>query len=204
MNWSDIGNQIAKQLPVLGGALGSAAGPAGTATGSMIGGWVAKALGVDADPDQVAQALNGDPEATAKLRKLENDHETELKQIQLEAHKANLQAQSEQTQAVNETMRVEYQTEGLFKSGWRPAIGWTVCAGFFELFSSLTWTILTRPDQITQVMDSVYALIVFGAGILGVNIHQRSKDKQTAMTGQTPLGFMDAIKTRVAGKEKTS
>lgn len=73
MNWSDVGGFLGNIAPAVGGALGSAVLPgAGTAVGAELGRRVANALGVEATPEAVAQAVQADPEgAKLKLKELE-------------------------------------------------------------------------------------------------------------------------------------
>ena len=76
LDWKDVGHALADIAPVVGTALG---GPAG----ALVGGLVAKSLGSDATPDAVTQAIAQDPGAAAKILALQNQHEEELKQMQL-------------------------------------------------------------------------------------------------------------------------
>lgn len=84
MNWQDLARTAAKLgLPTLGGAL---AGPAGAVAGKAI----ADALGADANPEAVREALAADPDAVIRLRQVEaemqaeqNRHEEQLATIQV-------------------------------------------------------------------------------------------------------------------------
>ena len=64
--WSDIGKLIGSAAPIVGTALG---GPAGAAVGSLVAGL----LGVDNEPDAVANAIKADPNIVVKLKQLEVD-----------------------------------------------------------------------------------------------------------------------------------
>lgn len=67
MKWNDLARTAAKLgLPTLGGAL---AGP----HGAMAGKAIADALGSDASPEAVAEALQADPDALVRLRQVEAD-----------------------------------------------------------------------------------------------------------------------------------
>jgi len=72
MKWSDISGLVGKAAPLIGTVLG---GPAGATVGAM----VASALGVDAEPAAVSQALHSDPEAAVKLKQLQLDNEKDLR-----------------------------------------------------------------------------------------------------------------------------
>lgn len=83
MNWSDLGKTIAGYAPLLGSVVG---GPAGGAIGSVI----ASALGVDNEPGQIINAIQSDPEAAIKLRKIELDNKTELERLAMETAKLEI------------------------------------------------------------------------------------------------------------------
>ena len=72
MSWKDISETVGKIAPMLGTVLG---GPAGGAVGSL----VASALGVSNEPDEVAKALQTDPDVALKLKELQNSNEATLK-----------------------------------------------------------------------------------------------------------------------------
>lgn len=80
MDWKQVGNTaISVGAPLLGGAL---FGPAGAAVGSIIAGKFG--VSPDATPDQVLTAINGDPDAALKLRKIETDHVEHLQALENE------------------------------------------------------------------------------------------------------------------------
>lgn len=66
MDWSGIGKLLGVAAPIVGTALG---GPAGAAVGSLVAGL----LGVDNEPDAVANAVKADPNIIVKLKQLEVD-----------------------------------------------------------------------------------------------------------------------------------
>jgi len=77
MNWKDVGKAVGKFAPLLGGALG---GPGGAAIGSL----VASSFGVENDPDKIAAAIGGDPDAAVKLLAIQNGHEERLQELALQ------------------------------------------------------------------------------------------------------------------------
>ncbi len=85
MDWKDIGRSLISQgAPLIGGLLG---GPAGAVAGKLVAG----VFGADPDnPEEVMNAIQGDPEAILKLRELENTHRVKLQELQLEETKAFL------------------------------------------------------------------------------------------------------------------
>jgi hypothetical protein len=175
MRWQDVAETVGKVAPALGGAF---AGPGGYAIGSGI----AKLLNVEDSPEAVAAALQSDPTAVAKLRELEN-----------EMARARLDADVDRQRMINETMRVESQQEGIFKSGWRPALGWVFTGSLGSLALAMAWTIINDP---TMVGDSefsgmlVWLFVTMGAA-LGINVKKRSDDKN----GGASQGFLGNILT---------
>lgn len=85
MEWKEVGRSLVSQgAPLLGGILG---GPAGAAAGKLVAG----VFGADPEnPEEVMNAIQGDPEAMAKLRELEMTHKHKLEELQLEETKAFL------------------------------------------------------------------------------------------------------------------
>ena len=77
MNWSELGKTIAGYAPLLGGVVG---GPAGGAIGSVI----ASVFGVEDTPAAILNAIEKDPEAAIKLKKIELDHKVELEKMAIE------------------------------------------------------------------------------------------------------------------------
>ncbi|MFI9652597.1 3TM-type holin [Guyparkeria sp. GHLCS8-2] len=184
MNWSDVGNLVGKAAPLVGTALLGAPGGA-------IGGLVASVLGVDNTPDAVYEAIQADPQAIERLKRMEIDHAEEMRRLTLESETNRLTE-------INKTMRAEYQADGWYKSGWRPAIGWNLALSFGGLSAALVYAIAKDP---TLVSDQAFTgmlvwLFVTMASILGVNVSKRSQDKQIA-AGQQPSSILGSLLGRV-------
>lgn len=187
MEWSDVAETVGKVAPVLGSAL---AGPAGGA----VGGLVARALGVTETPEALAGATQN-TEQRAELLRIENEHKREVLSLTLNAQAKQEAEQTVQLQATQETMRAELGTQGWFKSGWRPAVGWVMAYAFAALATGLTWTMITDPSQFPSIVDAAIALIVVMGPVLGLNLHERTKTYQIK-AGQRPTTFMDAIRRK--------
>ena len=86
ISWKDVGSVVGKAAPVLGTVLG---GPVGTIVGSA-GALVASALGCEAQPDAVSEAVKNDPEAVLKLKELEVQNRANLLAWQTEQLKAEV------------------------------------------------------------------------------------------------------------------
>jgi hypothetical protein len=196
MNWSDIGHKVADIAPVIGGVL---AGPAGSAAGSIL----ASALGTKDNADAVDQAIQTDPDAAAKIKQAELDQAVEMRKLLLTAQAATLQEQTKQQQSVNETMRAELAATGVFKSGWRAAVGWIMALSFGAMTIALCWAVITDPTQLTDAISGLMTMVIAMAGVLGVNIHKTSQERQIAMTGQSqalamPTGLLGTLVKQTA------
>lgn len=113
MDWKQVGKTVVGMgLPLLGSVLG---GGMGERAGSL----VAEALGVAADPKAVSEQLKADPEAALKLAKVQADNELELTRLEVET-----------LRTVNETMRVEAQSDKWWVSAWRPFWGFVSAIAF--------------------------------------------------------------------------
>jgi len=180
MRWDHVAETVGKVAPVIGGALG---GPAGAA----VGGLAARVLGIGASPDELIQAL-GDPDKAAKLRQIEQDHEREILSLTIEGERAQLAE-------INKTMRAELQADGWFKSGWRPALGWIFAGSLGAFAGAMVLTVVRDPHVVgdSEFTGMLIWLFVTMGGALGLNVHERSKDK-AMMLGKAPKTFMDAIK----------
>jgi len=109
-------------------------------------------------PDKDARA-----KAQEELLKTANDQEFQLALAQIEVNKE------------------EAKSESLFKSGWRPAIGWTCTLGLiynFVLYPFLLWlvavtgsTIVPPPLISDNLMELVFALL----GLGGLRTYEKVK-----------------------------
>jgi len=96
--WSQIGDFAADAAPALATALG---GPAAGGAAKL----VASAFGGQSDkPEDLLERVQQDPEAAAKLKRIETQHKERLEELALEGEKARLQAGTQEQAAVNETI----------------------------------------------------------------------------------------------------
>lgn len=146
MDWKEIAGIVGKTAPILGTLL---TGPAGAAV--AVGGMIASALGTGNTPDEVAVALNANPDAAVKLKQIEKDRQVELQGLAVQ-HAANvLSAESAAVVAVNQTMQAETKAEAWWSSGWRPYIG------FIFGTNLLIATLVTAGVYIAVMFGSVSA-----------------------------------------------
>ena len=193
MDWSDIGKMVGKAAPIVGTLLG---GPAGGA----VGGLVSQALGAGNDPGEVGEILKSDPAAYERIKRLEQEHERELKAMMLEAETAKLGQ-------VNKTMRAEAASNDGYVRRWRPTFGYLAAISWALQSVAIAWSFVWAPEQAGQVSQAIAALTPmwgFAMAVLGISVHKRSQDKQVASGQQPGGGIIQALATRLQGGNKAS
>lgn len=166
MDWKDIQGDIAAAAPMLGTLVG---GPAGAAIGSLI----ASALGASADPASVQQALKTNPDAAMKLRQIEADQATRLRELAVSAENNRLVAETAGIAAINATMQVEARADHWPTYTWRPFIGF--CFGLAWIGNYFFLPIIKGylPELVMPTIPAEAWLAV--GGILGVASWFRGK-----------------------------
>lgn len=142
-------------------------------------------------PDDMLAAISKDPALLVQFK-------AQASQVAIE----ELRAETEQLKTINETMRVEYASGSLFKSGWRPFIGWIFGTAFGLQMLAVSAIIVFKPEQAKAVLEGLAALgVLWGVAltVLGVNINKRSQDKQAAVGIVPPAGILGALTQRIAG-----
>lgn len=188
MNWSDISGAIGKAAPLVGSLLGGKAGGA-------VGGLVARALGVENDPQSVSDAIAADPEALQRIRELELQHESDLTRMHLEAETSRLTE-------INKTMRTEAAATDAYVRRWRPTFGYLTAIAWTIQCVAIAITIILKPEQMGTVAQAVTALTpMWGVAlaVLGINVTSRSKDKQVSSGQQPASGILASIAKRIGG-----
>lgn len=144
-------------------------------------------------PDDMLAALTKDPALLVQFK-------AQASQVAIE----ELRAETEQLKTINETMRVEYASGSLFKSGWRPYIGWIFGTAFGLQMFAASYIIFFEPEQAKNVLEGMAALgMLWGVAltVLGVNINKRSQDKQAAAGIVPQMGVLGALTQRIASRE---
>lgn len=178
MNWKDIAGKVTDFAPAIGSALG---GPAGGAAGTVL----ASVFGTEDSPDAVSKAIQQDPEAAAKLKQAELDHAAEMRRMVIEAETNRL------TQ-VNRTIRSEAAADDAYVRRWRPTFGYLAAVTWALQSGGLVYAIIAEPSAAPKIIEAVGSLSMMWSvalGVLGVSVHQRSKDKQVK-AGQQPKGMI--------------
>lgn len=176
MDWKDVAGTVGKAAPILGTLLG---GPAGGA----IGGIIASALGTEATPSAVSQALQVNPDAAVKLAQIESDQKVKLQELATDQAKAELAAATQQASDVNKTMQAEAASEHWPTYGWRPAIGFAVALAvvlsvltvFGAYGAALIWGKAEGLAQLPGILAAVAGIIGVVSPILGIASWYRGK-----------------------------
>lgn len=178
MSWSKVGDFLKSALPIAASALtGGSAG--------LVGALISSAMGVDESPDAVLAELKRDPDAILKykLTELETNRDVVI---------AAQQAELQKLQTVNDTIQIEINSGDKFVRRWRPFYGYCVAISWLIQMIGFTfvfgYTAIKNPDKLMLVIQqfavlsgSLMPLWGIALTVLGVSVHQRSKDKQSGL-----------------------
>lgn len=161
MNWSDVAETVAQSAPALGGAL---AGPAGAGIGTLI----ARALGVDDNPQAVAAAMQADLQAALKVREVE----ASITQALIQQRGGVVQA--------------EASGESWLQRNWRPM----VMLWFAGLVGGY-WFGFTPDNLSDATVAALFDIVQYG--LSGYIVGRSAEKIAKTVTG---AGLMDNILTR--------
>jgi hypothetical protein len=193
MDWKDVAAKVVSLgAPMLGSALG---GPLGGMAGKVL----ADAFGaVAATPDAVHAAIT-DKSADLKIaaeaaQKAENDWMSALAGIG-----------KQQVSEVGETMRAESASEDLLQRWWRPLYALELslieCPAFALTILHALWN---GHDAGINGLANLSGLLMtyFGArfGVLGVYVSGRTREKQSAITGEDAPSIVGTVLKAVVSK----
>lgn len=146
--------------------------------------------GKDTD-DGALEALKANPALLVEYQRAVDAHALAI-----------FQEETKRLQAVNETIRAEAASGDAYVRRWRPTFGYCVALTWVTLMGACSYVIVTDPAQagtVIAAMGSLSAMWGIALAVLGVAVHERSKDKQVA-AGQTPpagpLAALGALLTR--------
>ena len=193
MDWTTVAAKvIGLGAPMLGSALG---GPLGGLAGKML----ADAFGAAAATPEAVHAAITDKAADLKLaaeaaQKAESEWMTTLAEI----GKA-------QVSEVGETMRAEAASEDVLQRWWRPLYALELslieCPAFAITLLHALWI---GHDAGINGLANLSGLLMtyFGArfGVLGVYVSGRTREKQTALTGEDTPSIIGTVIKAVARK----
>ena len=192
MDWKDVAASVVKLgAPMLGSALG---GPLG-----MAGKVLADAFGAAAATPEAVHAAINDKAADLKIaadaaQKAESEWMSALAEIG-----------KQQVSEVGETMRAEALSEDLLQRWWRPLYALELslieCPAFALTVMHALWN---GHEAGINGLANISGLLItyFGArfGVLGVYVSGRTREKQTALTGEDTPSIIGTVVKAVARK----
>lgn len=203
MNLADIVKNVAPAIAI---ALG---GPAAGAAVKFLGD---KFLGnPNASEEEITNAIaQATPADLIKLKELDQQFLLEQVKLKVQSEQNNLQADSQQLETVNQTIRAEYASNDNFTRRWRPTWGYvmafTWAVTFLGITFSILYSVIKAPQHASIIINAIAAYIssmslLWGIAltVLGVNIQARTKDKQTA-AGYSPTSTLDKITSIITKK----
>jgi len=158
MEWTEIASVVKKYAPVLGNVVGGFIPGAG-AVGTGIS-LIASAFGVedeDPKPEQILKAIQADPEAAIKLRKIEAENQQALASIALKQEEMRLQ----DVQGARQRQLAHEKITGSSDVNLY-VLAWTVIGGFFGLMGLLCFRDL--PTDSNGVVFLLFGSLATGFG----------------------------------------
>jgi len=193
MDWTTVAAKVVRLgAPMLGTALG---GPLGGMAGKVL----ADAFGATAATPEAVHAAISDKAADLKLAaEAAQRAESEWRSALAEIGKA-------QVSEVGETMRTEAASEDVLQRWWRPLYALELslieCPAFAVTLLHALWT---GHDAGINGLANLSGLLItyFGArfGVLGVYVSGRTREKQTALTGEDSPSIVGTVIKAVARK----
>jgi hypothetical protein len=199
MSIKDLAAKVAPFAPLLATAVG---GPAGAAITAVT--LIARAFGLapDAPPADVAAAIAADPAAAAKLTELQETNRGALERLLLKE-------ETKRQQIVNDTARIELQSDDPFVRRARPFFTWSMGVAWnvqvYCLMGLLIFVVVWRPEQAALMFNAVADVLaelanmwMVALAVTGVGVIARSVDK-----GGNPLrGLSGRLAGLVPGSKK--
>ncbi len=92
---------------------------------------------------------------------------------------------------VNATMRAETRAEDAYVRRWRPTFGYAVTAAWALQMAAIAWAVVAHPPDAPAILAAAASLSAMwgvALAVLGVAVHERSRDKALA-AGQPASGL---------------
>jgi len=146
----------------------------------------------------VAQAITGKSTNDDALAALKTDPKLLIEyQNAMNAQAISMyQEETKRLESVNATIRAEAASADPFTRRWRPFYGYVVALTWGGQMGAISYLVIAEPNQVAAIINAMVALSfmwVTALSVLGVAVHERSKDKQVA-AGQQPAGLLDAFR----------
>lgn len=196
MDWNAVGKLVLPLAPTIGSLVGGLIPiPMGSMIGEQAGRMLASALGVDATPEAVNNALVNDSNAAQKISVAETEAAAKWPAL-AEIAKARYAANAQESDSINSTMRAELAAGQVWWS-WRNLYGYSV--GFEATATSwvILYAIVFNAAIYKNVADSLsFFLSWYGMrfGLLGYIHNGASNEKIAAVTGETPSLIKNIVK----------
>ena len=84
---------------------------------------------------------------------------------------------------VNATLRAETRAEDAYVRRWRPTFGYAVTAAWGLQMAAIAWTVVAHPADAPAILAAAASLSAMwgvALAVLGVAVHERSRDKALA------------------------
>lgn len=127
-----IAMALANFAPMIAGWLGGS--KAQDVATKVVG--IAQAVTGQSAPDAALAAIQADPSLSLQFQKAVLDNQAQLAQISADLTKAELTADTADTQAVNQTMQTEAKADHWPTYSWRPFVGF--CFGILAVMAGVT------------------------------------------------------------------
>ncbi len=103
---------------------------------------------------------------------------------------------------VNATMRAEVLSNDRFVRRWRPTFGYAVAVTWTVQMGGVTYAVVATPEYAAEIVGALANLSVMwgiALSVLGVAVHQRSRDKALA-AGEPPApGALQSVVRKLTG-----
>lgn len=204
MDWSSIAGLVGQSAPTLGGLLGTTiGGPPGAVVGRLVGGVIAAALGVEATPEAVSEALQKDKNAVKRLEILERTRGAEIEaQARIEVER--LKYNAAQAESIGTTQRAEIAA-GVSWYHWRHLLGYVPVIIGIECAALLPLVVLNKitAADMAGILAAITPTLAIIAGLLGYVAADTTNRINTAVTGQHSAGgLMNTIRAVLPSKGK--
>ncbi|WP_277810677.1 3TM-type holin [Chromohalobacter canadensis] len=195
MDWKDAVGEVAKYAPSVATALGGP--PAGGITKGATD-FVTGLLGIDDSPGALVGATQ-DPDKRAELVRINNEHKARLERMRFDAQAADAAEKTARLAETQKTMRSELDSDSMLKSGWRGFIGWVFGVSLLGVMASIVYNMFTSDASPVELLQQAVMVLGIMATVLGIDINRVGRERLVSKGVSSPT-FMDAVKTRVAGK----
>jgi hypothetical protein len=145
------------------------------------------------DDDSAATMLKDNPEAFLEFQHLLAKQASDL-----------FAEETRRLEAVNQTMRKEYESADPYVRRWRPTFGYAVAFSWVLMMGAITAVIVMTPAAAASVITAIAGLFPMwgiALAVLGVSVHSRSKDKNPQTSGKG-FGVVSQMVNKVLGKDK--